>query len=182
MAWTTIDRQLIHRLFYPVVPVLVTSESKGKVGGMPTNSCMPLSFDPPLVGISVAPGHHTHDLIKESRLFALNWVDKKYSKKVGELGKHTGKTTRDKLGDSGFTTISGKAASVPILAEAVAVAECRVRERYITGDHNLLIAETLIAYASEDFADYWKFDIYEPILYAGSIGEGGDYRWLELKK
>ena len=172
---------LIHRLFYPTVPVMVTSESKGMVGGMPANSCIPLSFDPPLVGISVAPRHHTHSLIKESKVFALNWVDRKHSSKVEELGKGSGRAATDKLADSGFTTTNGKAVPVPVLREAVAVVECRVRERYVTGDHNLLVAESLIAYASEDFADYWKFNTYWPILYAGTTEEG-NLRTLELRK
>jgi flavin reductase (DIM6/NTAB) family NADH-FMN oxidoreductase RutF len=44
--WKEIDRAKVHRLFYPQVPVAVTAEFEGRIGGMPAIWCMPLSFTP----------------------------------------------------------------------------------------------------------------------------------------
>jgi flavin reductase (DIM6/NTAB) family NADH-FMN oxidoreductase RutF len=59
MTWKDVDPAKVHRLFYPQVPVVVTVEHTRRIGAMPAIWCMPLSFNPPLIEVSVAPEHET---------------------------------------------------------------------------------------------------------------------------
>ena len=67
----------------------------------------------------------------------------------------------------------GKEPRVPIIDEAAAVLECILAGRQRFGDHDLLVAEVKKASAIEDFAGYWSFSDYNPILYVG-IRDGFD--------
>lgn len=177
MNWNRVDSAKIHRLFYPQVPVVVTVESKGRVGAMPAIWCMPLSFKPPLIGIAIAPEHETYKMILETQAFAVNWLDYSHADQVGELGETSGKEYAEKLAAVGLRAVKGKEDSQPLIQEASAVLECLIRERHRTGTHELIIAEVVGAYAAECFSDYWHFSQYNPLLYSGSV-ENGEKSWI----
>lgn len=162
-----VRRDLVHRIFYPVVPIIVTSQSRKRIGGMAAVSCMPISVNPPLVGISISPKNRTHGLVKTSGCFALNWLDAQDIAKVAYCGFVSGSGIKDKISASGFHTRPGKELSLPIISEAHATAECRVVDRFVLGDHDLFIGEVVVAYATDDFDQYWLFKEYSPILYIG---------------
>jgi len=41
---------------------------------MPAIWCMPLSFNPPLVGVAIAPEHETYRIIMDAGAFGTNWL------------------------------------------------------------------------------------------------------------
>jgi flavin reductase (DIM6/NTAB) family NADH-FMN oxidoreductase RutF len=172
-----LELEKVHRLFYPQVPVLVTVEYQGRIGGMPAIWCMPLSFKPPKVAVSIAPEHETYGMINGTKSFGLNWLDYSHAKQLAELGETSGKEHRDKLSAVGLTTVRGRATSQPLVREALATLECRVEESIRVGTHQLLICDVVDAEAGEEFGDYWDFSKYHPLLYAGT--KNGDTRfWL----
>ena len=168
MTWRNVDLQKMHRLFYPQVPVVVTAQFGKHVGGMPAIWCMPLSFNPPLVGLAIAPEHETYRLILSAQAFGVNWLTLSHADKVGELGETSGTSYANKLSEVGLTTINGERTSQPLLTEASAVLECLLRERYRTGTHELVIGEVVRAAANKWFDNYWDFTSYDPLLYAGT--------------
>ncbi|MFQ6134349.1 MAG: flavin reductase family protein [Nitrososphaerales archaeon] len=169
------------RLFYPTVPVIVTAKSGGRFNAMPAAWATPLSFIPPLVAVSIAPERYTYRLITESGYFALNWVDFKYVKEVVYLGEVSGRYRGDKVSAAGFTVVKGE--RVPVLGEAVGVVECRLKERFEVGDHDLFVGECLAAYVSEDFTETWRLKDYSPLLSLGSVrGVKRRRRFLSLEK
>jgi flavin reductase (DIM6/NTAB) family NADH-FMN oxidoreductase RutF len=177
LNWNRVDAAKVHRLFYPQVPVVVTVESKGRVGAMPAIWCMPLSFKPPLVGIAIAPEHETYKMILETQVFAINWLDYSHADQVGELGETSGKDFMEKLAAVGLTAVKGGEISQPLIQEASAALECRIRESHRTGTHELIVAEVLGAYAANRFGDYWDFSQYNPLLYAGTV-KNGKKSWI----
>jgi len=130
-------------------------------------SCMPISVNPPLVGISISPKNRTHGLVEASGCFALNWLDAQDISKVAYCGFVSGSGVRDKISASGFHIRQGTELSLPVISEAYATAECRVVDRFVLGDHDLFIGEVVVAYATDDFDQYWLFREYSPILYIG---------------
>ncbi len=163
-----IEAAKIYRLFYPVVPVVVTASHKGETGGLAAISYISLSFKPPLVGVSIHPKSRTHRLVRDSREFAMNWLDYMDREKILKMGETTGAEVKDKLKASGLTTAPARAIGAPVLGEAVAVVECRLKDTYPTGDHELFVGECLSAYAVDDFDEYWRFRKYSAALYVGS--------------
>ena len=177
MTWKDVDPSKIHRLFYPQVPVVITAEFEGRVGGMSAIWCMPLSFNPPLVGVAIAPEHESYRIITGAGAFGVNWLTFSYAKQVGELGEISAKDYRNKLSAVGFKTVSGPKTSQPLIQEASAAIECSIRKKYQTGTHELLVGEVLTASVNGNFDDYWDFSKYNPLLYAGTV-DGKEKNWL----
>jgi flavin reductase (DIM6/NTAB) family NADH-FMN oxidoreductase RutF len=134
---------------------------------------MPLSFKPPLVGVTISPEHETYKILTQAQAFALNWLDFRYAVKVGVLGETSSKDVKDKISSVGFTVSKGKSAGQPLIQEAEAALECRVRERHRTGSHELIVGDVMAAFAAESFRSYWDFTNYNPILYAGTEDADG---------
>ncbi len=175
-----IDASNFHRLFYPVVPVVITASADERVGGMPAIWCTPLSFTPPMIGAAIAPDHQTYQLAKASGFFGVNWLDSKYALELTKLVEVHGKDFENKLEAVGFHTILTANAAVPTILEASASAACSIQQDLPVGTHNLLIGKCMQLSAVQDFADYWLFRDYHPMLYAGTIN-GKDPRWLFAK-
>jgi flavin reductase (DIM6/NTAB) family NADH-FMN oxidoreductase RutF len=177
MPWKDVGLAKVHRLFYPQVPVVITSEFEGRIGGMPAIWCMPLSFNPPLVGVAIAPEHETHRIILGARAFGINWLGFSHAEQICELGETSAKAHTNKLSAAGFNTIRGKRTSQPLIQEASAALECRLNETYRTGTHELVIGQVVNAMANSDFGDYWDLSRYNPLLYAGTVNAKEKY-WV----
>jgi flavin reductase (DIM6/NTAB) family NADH-FMN oxidoreductase RutF len=173
LSWKDVDSTKFHRLFYPQVPVVISVEFEGRIGGMPAIWCMPLSFNPPLIGLGIAPEHETYRMVVGSGSFGVNWLDFSYAKQIGALGEESGRNQVNKLAAVGLSTTKGKRTSQPLIKEASAVLECQLKERHRTGTHELFVAEAVNASAHDHFRDYWDFSKYNPILYAGTVDGAG---------
>lgn len=160
-----INNSIIHRLFYPIVPIILTIKSKNIISGLVVNSCMPLSFNPPLIGVSINKNSFTNELMQEIKYFALNWINKKHVKKLKFIGTKSGRLSNNKLKDSGFNNMTRD--EVEIIMESEAIIKCQIIRKHSVGDHDLFIGKVIKAYASQDFKNYWLFKRYEPILYNG---------------
>ena len=168
MLWKNVNPARIHRLFYPQVPVVITVEFDGRIGGMPAIWYTPLSFRPPLVGVAVAPEHKTYEMISGAKAFGVNWLDFSYAKQVGQLGDTSGQYYVNKLSAVGLATVKGKALGQPLIAEASATLECVHSDTHRTGTHELIVGQVVAARADKSFRDYWDHTRYNPLLYTGT--------------
>jgi len=175
-----VGRDKVHRLFYPVVPVIITSRLGRRVSSMPAISCTTLSFNPLLIGVAIAPSHSSHEAVEESGYFAVNWLDYVHFGKIDFMATVSGREVQDKVTSAGLTVANGIVTPTATIKEAVAVIECAVREKRKTGDHDLFIGECVAAYADEDFTDYWSYRGYAPILYVGSESTVFGKKYTEL--
>jgi flavin reductase (DIM6/NTAB) family NADH-FMN oxidoreductase RutF len=182
MSWKEVNPTKIHRLFYPQVPVVITAAFNGRIGGMPAIWHSPLSFDPPLVGVAIAPEHKTYEMIVGSNAFGLNWLDFSYARQVGELGESSGKDYVNKLSVVGFGTVKGSGSDQPLIAESSAALECLLSERHRMGTHELFIGRVVAAWASQSFGDYWDHARYNALLYVGTEdGKGKSWVFRSLR-
>ncbi len=152
---------------------MITTEFQGHIGGMPAIWCMSLSFNPPLVGVAIAPEHATYEMLIGARAFGVNWLNFSFAKQVGELGENSANVVRDKLSAVGLRVLKGNTTGQPLIRDAEAVLECRIHERHRIGTHELVVGEVVAASATESFTEYWDFSKYNPILYAGTVNIGG---------
>jgi len=169
-GWKDVESSKIHRLFYPQVPVVVTVEFDGQVGGMPAIWCTPLSFDPPLIGVAVAPEHQTFKMLMGARTFGINWLEYSYVKELAKLAETSAKGLTNKLASVGLRTFRGKKTAQPLIEQSSANLECRLNQNHRVGSHELVVGEVLSACAKNSFGKYWDFNNYNPILYAGTTG------------
>ena len=169
----SIKPELAYRLFYPQVPMIICSRHNEEVAGMTANSAMSVSDSPPMVALAVNEKSRTQRVIKNSRMFSVNWLsyDESTSRKaVFELSRpfKGTKEQSDKLRACRIPYSLIK--RTPVLKRAEAFGICEVASSRKTGDHILFIAKVIQAEATSDFIrdGYWEFKKYEPMLYLGS--------------
>lgn len=162
-----VDRSLVHRLFYPQVPLVMAAEHGGRVSAMPVVSYLSVSEKPPMVGVACAPKSFTCKLALRARAFSLSVLDRRNAGAMSGLATSSGAGVKDKLSEVGLAHRRGKKARVPVLRDAVATVECALRSSRKVGDHLILMGRVESAYASEAFTDAWDYAKYAPILYTG---------------
>lgn len=169
-----VDLGDLERLLYPVVPVLVTAEYGGRVGGMLAAWWMQASFNPPMLVVAIAPERYTYKLVRESGVFAFNLLDFSHVERTPYLGDVSERFLPGKLERAGFHVVRGEALGAPIVAEASAAVELRLVKVVEAGDHDVFIGEAVAAYAVDDFSGgMWRLESYRPLMYLGRTRRPG---------
>jgi flavin reductase (DIM6/NTAB) family NADH-FMN oxidoreductase RutF len=165
-----VDPSLVHRLFYPQVPLVMAARSGRRVSAMPVVSYASVSDAPALVAVSCRPEGFTCGLARKARSFSLSILEKAHAGALERLATGSGAKVSDKLREAGLAYAVGGTLKVPVLDDAVATLECSLRYSRKFGDHVLLVAKVEDAWASEAFTDSWDFARYRPLLYSGWKG------------
>ncbi len=149
--------------------VLVTTSWRGNDNVMPAAYVMPLSFEPPLIGLAVHPSRHTHDMITYSEEFALNVPGRELLHHCQYLGSVSG-VQLNKLELTRLPTFKARKVSAPLLEGCVAYVECGLEDAYRLGDHTLFVGKVVAAQAEEGaFGETWLLedDDLKPLHYVG---------------
>ena len=120
---------------------VVTTLLSDVVNGMTASWVSQVSLKPLLVMVSMAPSRYSHDLLKKSGVFAINVLDRGQA----DLGKRFGfKSGRqvDKFAGLEWTTA---ATGAPILPQAYAYLDLKLKETFPAGDHTLFVGEVVAA-------------------------------------
>lgn len=138
-------------LLYPRPVVLVSCvDSKGRRNIITLAWSMPVSFNPPMVAVSIGFQRESYRMIKESGEFVVNVPPSKLVKAVLFCGTTSGRDV-DKFSEAGLTAAPARRVRAPIIAECIAHLECKVEKAIEAGDHMIFIGRVLEAYAEEDF-------------------------------
>lgn len=154
---------------FPMHAVLVTCNDGDKKTNIITISWQcPISKNPPLYGISVAPSRYSHDLIKKSKEFVINFLPFDFVEKVNFCGTHTGRNI-DKIQQSNLTLVPSKEVTTPSIQESYSILECRLKESISLGDHTFFVGEVVnISYVEDAFQDNILENKHiQPIFYLG---------------
>jgi flavin reductase (DIM6/NTAB) family NADH-FMN oxidoreductase RutF len=139
-----------YRLIYPRPVVLVSciDPETEKPNIITIAWAVPLSINPPMVGILIAPKRYSHELIERSKEFVINVPTMEILDKAIKCGKVSGRR-HDKFSELGLTPKPGKIVKTPSIEECVAHIECKLVNQVATGDHTLFVGEVVAAYADE---------------------------------
>lgn len=171
-----VDPSLIHRLFYPQVPLVMAAQHGGRVSAMPVVSYLSVSDKPPMVGVGCIPKGFTCKLALKASAFSLSVLDRSRADALSKLATLSGAKVKDKLSEVGLAHTTGKKAKAPVLEDALGTIECSLKSSLRLGDHLLLVGRVEAAYAADAFTDFWDFDRYTPMLYTGWKGGLSLYR------
>jgi len=144
-----IDLELAHRLLHPKLTVLVScSDTSGKANIITLAWSMPVSMNPPLIAVSIAPKRYSHGLIEETGEFIVNIPSIELLKETSYCGSVSGRDV-DKFKTTGLTPAPARKVRAPIIEECIAHLECKVYKKVQAGDHTIFIGEIVAAYANE---------------------------------
>ncbi len=129
--------------------VLVTTTWRGNDDVMPAAWTMPLSAEPPLVGVAVHPSRHTHDMIRFSEEFALNFPSRRLLNHCQYFGTISGSQV-DKLEVSRLPTFRARKVEAKLLEGCVAYIECGLEDALRIGDHTLFVGRVAAVSADDE--------------------------------
>ncbi|MDN5293575.1 MAG: hypothetical protein PWQ91_1560 [Eubacteriales bacterium] len=142
-----------HTTFFPVPPVLVTSQAEGFRPNIITVAWTGVvNSEPPMVSVSIRPDRHTYRLIKASGQFVVNIARADQVREVDLCGVYSGRDT-DKFKLTGFTPVKASRVDVPLIKECPVNLECVVRQSYLLGSHEIFIGEVVAVHADEEYID-----------------------------
>ncbi len=118
---------------------VITTNHNARVNGMTAAWVGRASFEPPLVTVAIGKTRFSHDMIRDSGIFAVNVLGPDSIPTGKHFGLVSGKKT-DKFTGIEFDV---KATGAPILKDALAWLDCKVVSRHDAGDHTLFIGEVL---------------------------------------
>lgn len=137
-------------LNHPTQVVLVTSRATANIMGKEQTKDniitiawhMPTSIDPGLYAISVGKTRFSCELIKQSKVFVINFMPYKLKEKALFCGTHTGRHM-DKFEETGLTKEESEKIECPAIKEALAYIECEVVDEFETGDHIIFVGKII---------------------------------------
>lgn len=116
------------------VNVVTTKDAAGQPHGITVSAFCSVSLTPPLVLICIEATTASHNAFAESGVFVINIL--KESQR--ELSEQFAAPAIDKFEDVVFRSgIEG----VPVLTDALASIECRLKHTYRGGDHTIYVGE-----------------------------------------
>ena len=122
---------------------LVTAGRPNRRGGLIATFVSQASIVPdlPRVLVGLARQHHTWELVEASGAFALHLLGEQHVELVWRFGLQSGRDV-DKFVGLGVRT---EATGSPLLAEAVGWLDCRVEDRFDTGDRTVYLGAVVQA-------------------------------------
>jgi len=123
--------------------VVIVSVAAGEEVNIMTAAWVgPLSHNPPIVYVSIAPGRYTHDLILKAGEFSLNVLTDS-QRELSTIAGTISRRKEDKLKRSIFQTEPGIVIKAPRLKGMRAVLECKLIKHFTAGDHTVFIGEVI---------------------------------------
>ena len=132
-----LKKQVLRTFTYGLYAVSCANE--GEVNAFTANWLTQVSFEPPLVAVSIENTTKSLPMILRSRKFIINVYREGDRELAGQLGKSALKHP-EKLADVAYTPGPGGA---PILRDALAWVACEVRHTVEAGDSTLVVAEVV---------------------------------------
>lgn len=127
---------------------VVSAKSGGRVNGMTAAWAAPVSFEPPLVAVNIAPSRATHEMIAESGKFVLNLLAEDQKKLAEYFGSASGRDT-DKFVEGGVEYEPGESTGAPVITGCVASLECELDDSIKAGDHTIFVGRVVNVITSE---------------------------------
>ncbi|MEN8615000.1 flavin reductase family protein [Dehalogenimonas sp. THU2] len=155
---------------YPRIAVAVGAYHEGKNNAMIAGWHTPLSFNPPLFGVSLSPRRFTYKMIVESGEFTVNFLPASAAGLIAALGGSKGAAV-DKFAAFNVARDIPLKTNAPVLADAYAAYECKLLEDRQFGDHQLLVGEVVAVHSlAEAFTAEETIDLKSitPAFYMGN--------------
>ena len=139
-------------LLAPAPPALVTC------GDMETSNALAVAWTgiintvPPKTYISVRPGRHSYQMIKQSGEFVINLTSADMIKALDGCGMLTGAKV-DKFAKFGLIKEQASEVACPLVEQSPLSLECRVTDIIELGSHHMFLADVVAVDVKEELID-----------------------------
>lgn len=127
--------ELLKKIPYPLA--LLTCRLGDVRNGMPISWLTQVSSEPPLIMAAIKTSRYTHDMVKNSGIFAIVFLEATQTDLIGRF--------KDKSPDKGKKfeglKVSETPSGCPVLEDSLGWLECKVISSLKPGDHTLFIAQ-----------------------------------------
>jgi flavin reductase (DIM6/NTAB) family NADH-FMN oxidoreductase RutF len=123
---------------YPAGVAVLTVDAGGERLGLTVSSLVPLSLEPPLVGVSIAREAAIHELLREAGGFAVSLL----AADQEAVAQHFARGVPPIAHWHGIAHREG-ARGAPLLEDALGWLECSLSAEWPAGDHTLFVGEVL---------------------------------------
>ncbi len=120
---------------------VLTSECEEDSNGCTVSWVSRVSFDPPIISVSVAPERMTHGYLKQSKAFALSILPE--NERGVELARQFGVVSGRKCDQFAHTKIFTDKTGAPIIKDSVGYIECKILFSTDAGDHTIFFGEVI---------------------------------------
>lgn len=103
---------------------------------------MPVSFEPKMYAISIAKTRFSLELIRDSKVFCINFIPYHLEEAVKFIGKHSGEHI-DKIEKTGLTLYNCNSIHCGYIKESTGFFECHVEKEIDAGDHIVFIGRVV---------------------------------------
>lgn len=159
-------------MLYPVPVVMVSCGRKGEKPNIITVAWAgTICSDPAMVSISIRKERFSHDIIKDTKEFVINLVNKKLVRATDFCGVKSGREV-DKFAEARLTPQESQKVDVPGIEESPLNIECQVVEVKELGSHDMFIAKVVGVTVDDQYLDdKGKFNLNASGLVSYSHGE-----------
>jgi len=165
----TMNLKKFYQYAFPMQATLVTcNDAQGNTNIITVAWHTTLSKQPPLYGISLAPQRHSHDLIKTSQEFVINFMPYDQSNNVHYCGTHSGRN-ENKLENTTLSYYPSTNIKTPGITQAYARFECQLHQTIPIGDHTFFIGH-VVHLTSDEHAfnkEILQLTQQQPLFYLG---------------
>lgn len=130
---------------FGVCVAMITAKLGDKENAMPATWTIPVSFSPKLVAINIGLQRYTHEMIRDSKKFAINLLAEDQVGLARYAGSHSGSDT-DKFKE--IPKFYGEL-DIPLVEGCVASLECKVVDQVKEGDHTVFTGEVANLYTTD---------------------------------
>ena len=118
---------------------VITTRAGDRLNGMTASWVSQVSLSPLLLMVSIAPARYTHELIKESGVFAVNVLTTEQVDVGKRFGFASGRRVDKFAGLEYLTAATGS----PVLPQAYAFFDVKLVDTFPAGDHTLFVGEVV---------------------------------------
>jgi len=172
-----------YRILAPRAVVLVsTINNKGVSNAAPFSFVMPCSVKPPLIEFSSAPGHHTVKNILKKKEFVVNIPGEALAEKLWVCGSDFPEGVSE-IKKAGLTEIKSMKVKVPAIKECLAYIECKLFDKFKTGDHITIVGKVVRTYIKDGYYAGSSYDVLKasPLMHIGGKRFGITGKIVEVK-
>lgn len=138
-------------MIYPLPAIMVSCGAEPEEYNIITISWTgTICSDPAMCYISVRPGRHSYNIIKNTGEYVINLTTADLAFATDWCGVRSGKTFR-KFEEMNLTPVPASKVKAPMIDESPVNIECVVKEIKELGSHHMFISEVVAVHAAEKY-------------------------------